>query len=98
FYQPAQIVIDARKHGVQILSVDINYSQWDNTLEPQKDKYCPLRLGFRQIKGLNEEDIKILVSARTVSFNNIPSLSDAGVSIVALDRLADADAFRSIGL
>ncbi len=98
FYQPAQIVIDARKHGVQVLPVDINYSHWDNTLELQKEKYCPLRLGFRQIKGLNEEDIKILVSARTVPFNNIPSLRDAGVSIATLERLADADAFRSIGL
>ena len=98
FYQPAQIVIDARKHGVQVLPVDINYSQWDNTLELQKNKYCPLRLGFRQIKGMNEEDIKVLVSARTVPYNNIPSLRDAGIAIAALDRLADADAFRSIGL
>jgi error-prone DNA polymerase len=98
FYQPAQIVIDARNHGVQVLPVDINYSHWDNTLEVQKERYCPLRLGFRQIKGLNEEDIKVLVSARTEAFDNIPSLRDAGVSIAALDILADADAFRSIGL
>ncbi|MCW3122466.1 MAG: error-prone polymerase, partial [Flavipsychrobacter sp.] len=98
FYQPAQIVIDARKHGVELLPVDINYSNWDNTLDTQKEKYCPLRLGFRQVKGLGEEDINVLVSARTSSFTSIPELRDAGVSIAALERLADADAFRSIGL
>jgi len=98
FYQPAQIVIDARKHGVEVLPVDINYSSWDNTLEPQKGKYCPLRLGFRQVKGLNAEDMNVLLSARTTSFGSIPELRDAGVSIAALEKLADADAFRSIGL
>ncbi len=98
FYQPAQIVIDARKHGVEALPVDINYSLWDNTLDPQRGRYCPLRLGFRQVKGLNEEDINVLLAARTSSFTSIPELRDAGVSIATLERLADADAFRSIGL
>ncbi len=68
FYQPAQIVIDARKHGVEVRPVDINYSDWDNMLEEKSGKYCALRLGFRQVKGLREEDMKILVSARK---NNI---------------------------
>lgn len=98
FYQPAQIIIDAKKHGVEILPVDINYSSWDNTLDIKKGRYCPVRLGFRQVKGMSEEDISTLVSARVKPFANIPSLRDAGVSVAALERLADADAFRSIGL
>ena len=98
FYQPAQIIIDARKHGVNVLPVDINYSYWDNILEGKTDKYYFIRLGFRQVKGLSEDDINILVAARTIPFTNIPSLRDAGISIAVLERLADADAFRSIGI
>jgi error-prone DNA polymerase len=98
FYQPAQIVIDARKHGVEILPVDINYSFWDNTLDERTGKYCPIRLGFRQVKGLSEDDMAILLTARTSHYLNITSLRDVGVPIAVLERLADADAFRSIGL
>lgn len=98
FYQPAQIVIDARRHGVEVRPVDINYSSWDNVLEQKTGKYHPIRLGFRQVKGLREEDIQILVTARTQNFTTIRSLKDVGVSQAALERLADADAFRSIVL
>jgi error-prone DNA polymerase len=98
FYQPAQIVIDARKHEVDIRPVDINFSDWNNTLEEKSGKYCALRLGFRQVKGLREEDIMVLVSARTKKFINIISLRDAGISQSTLEKLADADAFNSIGL
>ncbi len=98
FYQPAQIVIDARKHDVAVRPVDINYSHWDNILEEKIGKYHPIRLGFRQVKGLHENDIHTLLSARTKPFTDIQSLRDHGVSQAALERLADADAFRSIGL
>jgi len=98
FYQPAQIVIDARKHGVEVRPVDINHSFWDNVLETQTGKYHPMRLGFRQVKGLSEEDMQLLVSVRNEHFTTIHSLRDAGVSQAALEKLADADAFRSIGL
>ncbi|MDR6782363.1 error-prone DNA polymerase [Pedobacter africanus] len=98
FYQPAQIVIDAQKHGVEVLPVDINHSTWDNLLEQQTGEYHPLRLGFRQVKGLNEEDMQVLVAARRVPFTSIHALLNAGISLAALERLADADAFRSIGL
>ena len=98
FYQPAQIVIDARKHGVEVQPVDINYSDWDNLLEEKVGKYCPMRLGFRQVRGLKQEDMLLLVAARKEHFTNIHSLRDAGVPQEALEKLADADAFRSIGL
>ena len=98
FYQPAQIVIDARKHGVDVREVDINYSNWDNQLEEQSGKYRALRLGFRQVKGLRHDDIEVLVTARINRYASISDLRDAGLSEATLEKLADADAFRSIGL
>lgn len=98
FYQPAQIVIDAHRHGVKVSPVDINYSDWDNTLEEKDGRFYTVRLGFRQVKGLREDDIQALVSGRIVSYQTINELINAGVSPSALERLADADAFRSIGL
>ncbi len=98
FYQPAQLITDAKKHGVEVRPVDINHSFWDNRLEEKMGKYYVLRLGFRQVKSLREEDVKILVDNRTVQYKNINTLRDAGVPEAALEKLADADAFRSVGL
>ena len=98
FYQPAQLVSDARKHGVIVRPVDINVSAGDNILEEKDGKYCALRLGFRQVKGLNAEEMATLVAARGKGYTTIPALRDAGVSQASLEKLADADAFRSIGL
>jgi error-prone DNA polymerase len=98
FYQPAQIVIDARKHGVDVRPVDINYSSWDNTLEEKSGKYCVLRLGFRQVKGLREDDIKVLIGAREKMFSSIHELRKIGLAETALEKLANADAFRSLGI
>jgi error-prone DNA polymerase len=120
FYQPAQIVIDAQKHGVEVREVDINYSDWDNLLEVSSASTSPvpmnrdtlpkqvrdrlsrggwaLRLGFRQVKGLREEDIQLLLANRTKLFSSVNELRDAGLPEATLLKLADADAFRSIGL
>lgn len=98
FYQPAQIVIDARNHGVEVRPVDVNHSCWDNTLEEFAGKHCALRLGFRQVRSLQQEEIDVLVSARKAPYNSILALREAGVSQNALEKLADADAFRSLGL
>lgn len=98
FYQPAQIVIDAKKHGVELRPIDINYSFWDNTLEDKTGKYHALRLGFRQIKGMKAEEIAALTTARISPYRHIHELMDAGMSLSVLERLADADAFNSIGL
>ncbi|RNL53214.1 error-prone DNA polymerase [Pedobacter jejuensis] len=98
FYQPAQLVIDARNHGVEVREIDVNVSFWDNTLQEKSEKYCALRLGFRQISGIREDDIEALVLSRKTGYRNLHSLLDAGVSMAALERLADADAFRSMGM
>jgi len=98
FYQPAQIVIDAQKHTVEVREVDVNYSSWDNLLEEKSGKYFAIRLGFRQIKGIRQEEMEVLVSARGSGYRSITALRDVGVSLATLEGLADADAFRSMGL
>jgi len=98
FYPPAQIVTDARNHGVKVRPIDINHSGWDNLLEEKVGDYHALRLGFRQITGIPERDIQLLMKGRKNRFRTVTELRHAGVSQNALSILADADAFRSIGL
>jgi error-prone DNA polymerase len=107
FYQPAQIIADAIKHGVECRPVDINYSNWDNKLEVDESgpiagkktgKYFSVRLGFRQVKGMKQDDIDKLILNRKKMYNNINQLRDIEMPEAALEKLADADAFRSIGL
>jgi error-prone DNA polymerase len=98
FYQPAQIVIDARKHGVKVLPVDVNFSDWDNLLEERTGKYYVLRLGFRQVHGIRQADIWTLLACRSEPFSSIDAIRDAGVSQASLEKLADADAFGSMGM
>lgn len=98
FYQPAQVVSDARKHGVDVKPVDINFSFWDNTLEEYSGKYRVLRLGFRQVKGLRQEDMELLIKCRQGLYKNVSELRNIGIPPAALEKLADADAFNSIGL
>ena len=98
FYQPAQLVRDARAHGVEIRAADVNFSAWDCTLEQAADGRHAVRLGFRQIHGLNEDELKKLIAARGNGFASIERLAAiAGISRFTIERLADADAFRSLG-
>lgn len=98
FYQPAQIVIDAKKHGVTVLPIDVNHSTWNNTLETKTGKFYAIRLGFRQAKGLIKEEIERLVVNRKNGYQNLASLRDIGLSQNTLEKLADADAFNSMGM
>jgi error-prone DNA polymerase len=101
FYAPAQIVRDAQNHDVELRPVDVNHSDWDCTLEPASDDgRRALRLGFRQVKGLAETEIRDkLVAQRLALFRWPAELQHrTGLSRGALERLADADAFRSMGL
>ncbi len=83
FYAPAQIVRDAREHGVEVRAPDVNFSDWDSTLEPgpraaehlhdlhreiRDDLRAThaLRLGLREIKGLSEEDGRLIVARRAL--------------------------------
>ena len=105
FYQPAQLVRDACQHGVEVREADVNYSAWDCTLESREHEHhedradFAVRLGFKQIQGLNENEISRLIAARGNGYASIERLAAvAGVSRFTIERLAAADAFRSLGL
>ncbi|MBE2278415.1 MAG: error-prone DNA polymerase [Rhodobacteraceae bacterium] len=98
FYAPAQIVRDAREHGVEVREADVNFSEWDNTLEPSGNGFA-LRLGLRQIEGLRQDAVARLVAARDAPFDNLPDLlTHARLDSRTIRALAAADAFRSMGL
>jgi error-prone DNA polymerase len=96
FYAPAQIVRDARAHGVEIRPVSINESRWDCTLEPAKGDYLAVRLGFRQVRGLANVHGAAIVSARgDAPYGSVEEVwRRAGVPRAAIERLAEADAFH----
>ena len=99
FYAPAQIVRDAREHGVELRAVDVNHSDWDNTLERDAQGRLALRLGFRQADGVGAEAAARLVAARGAGFADPETLARRAVLHGRVMRaLADADAFRSLGL
>jgi error-prone DNA polymerase len=92
FYAPAQIVRDAREHGVEVREVDVNHSDWDCTLEDGA-----LRLGLRQVDGLQREAADRVVGRRP--YASVEELQSRGrVPAHVIQRLAAADAFRSMGL
>ena len=98
FYAPAQLVRDASDHGVEIRGVSVNHSDWDCTLEPRPDGSLALRLGFRQIRGMRQEDADWIVATRGNGYADVESLwLRAGLHPDALERLAEADAFASLG-
>jgi error-prone DNA polymerase len=99
FYAPAQIVRDAREHGVTVRPICINASYWDNVMEPDGRGGLALRLGFRQIKGLSEEDASWLTAARGNGYQSVRDVwRRAGLGPAVLERLAEADAFAALGL
>ena len=110
FYAPAQIVRDARDHRVEVCGVDINHSDWDSTLEEGETGTPAMRLGMRQIDGMNEAEALQILQARCISRRETDPLEPIPYSSVrdlwrrararpsTLERLAAADAFRSVGL
>ena len=129
FYAPAQIVGDARKNGVEVREIDVSFSFAENTLEETCDRYCAVRLGFRQIDGFHwldadEERLRSIQSSfrggtppgndnyktedwadRIIAarargpFTSLEDFArDTALPKRALVLLADADAFRSLGL
>lgn len=98
FYAPAQIVRDAREHGVEVRPVCINRSRWDCTLETtEDDRRFAVRLGLRMVKGLGNADAARLVTCREGKpFQSVDDLwRRARIPSSALNELAEADAFRA---
>jgi len=112
FYAPAQIVGDARKNGVTVREIDVSFSHGDNMLEEKTGEYHALRLGFRQIDGFRVRDLddpeswsgdewcqRIVAARARRRFTSLEDFArDTALPKRALILLADADAFRSIGL
>ncbi|MEQ9588643.1 MAG: error-prone DNA polymerase [Parvibaculaceae bacterium] len=121
FYAPAQLVRDAKEHGVQVVPADVNASDWDSTLEPlgepvaptqadgqithrkrwkTKPRHtCAVRLGLRHIKGFREEAAELVEDKRLRGYDSVRDLwLRTGLTPRVIEVLANADAFRSIGL
>jgi error-prone DNA polymerase len=116
FYAPAQIVRDAREHGVEVRAVDINHSDWDALLEPGARAAGRvhalhhemagdiltthgMRLGFREIKGLKENDARLIVAQRAAGYDSVRDVwLRTMLAPRVIERLADAAAFGSLGL
>ena len=93
FYAPAQLVRDARAHGVEVRGVDVCVSGWDSSLERRADGEPALRLGLRLVKSLTEAGVTRLLQARAVrAFASVEDLSRRG----ALDR-GDLEALAAAG-
>ena len=103
FYAPAQLVRDAREHGVRVLPVDVTVSAWESTLEPATAAGCgpllqPVRLGLNRISGLKKEAAARIVVARAqAAFESPEDLARrAALDAHQLELLAQADALRAI--
>jgi error-prone DNA polymerase len=116
FYAPAQIVRDAREHGVEVRDIDVNHSDWLHVLEPSTpatdriwDRHAEMRedirsshairLGLSQISGIKEDHANIIVARRNTGYTSVRDLwLRTGLPLSSLQKLADADAFGSLGL
>jgi len=110
FYAPAQLVRDARDHGVEVRPVDVNLSDWDCSLEPSaKGAFHAVRLGFCMVRDLNKKLAEQLVDRRTFGriavgrdeapFETVEEVwRRASVPIATLNHIAKADGFRGLGL
>ncbi|MGH7159827.1 MAG: DNA polymerase III subunit alpha [Acetobacteraceae bacterium] len=100
FYAPAQIVRDAREHGIEIRPVAVNSSRFDCTLEATSDRFLAVRLGLRMVKGLSEAVATRLVTARrTRPFVSLADCAErTGIPPALLERVAVADGFSALGL
>jgi error-prone DNA polymerase len=110
FYAPAQLVRDARDHGVQVRPIDVNHSCWDCTLEKAEDgggskeeetragPALVLRLGFRMVSGVAESVAKIIEQVREggpfLSIDDFAHRTGCGQAVIK--RLAETDAFGSV--
>ena len=98
FYAPAQLVRDARAHGVEVRAADVCASLWDSTLERRTDGAPALRLGLRLVKSLSQPGAERLIAARAARpFTSVPELATrAALDRGDLEALAAAGAFATL--
>jgi error-prone DNA polymerase len=98
FYQPAQLVRDARQHGVEVRPPDVAASDWDCTLEPlEGQRLRAVRLGLREIKGLKKDEVLELMRLRETGVRAVEGFARS-LSHRTLELLAEADAFAGLGI
>jgi error-prone DNA polymerase len=99
FYAPAQIVRDAREHGVEVSPPDVNRSDYDATLTGSGLKPV-LQLGLRSVDGLKEADARLVATRRgDKPYGSLPELRQrTSIAVHSIETLAAADAFRSLGI
>ena len=100
FYAPAQLIRDAREHGVEIRPADVNRSDIDVTLEPNGAAGCAIRLGLRMLAGLPGAAARRIVAARERGeFTSSDDLARrAALGRPVMELLSRADALGSLGL
>ena len=105
FYAPAQLVRDARAHGVEVRPVDVTLSACESTLEetettpsPESPPRAAVRLGLDRVAGLSADAAQRIVAARTqAAFANAEDLTRrAALNARELQALAQADALRAL--
>jgi len=98
FYAPSQIVQDARRHGVDVFPIDVQFSDWDNTLITREEEPPAIQLGLRQVRGFGEEAARRIMAARAQRpFADIADLcARAAVDKRHQDLLAQASALRGL--
>ncbi len=98
FYNPDQILQDARRHGLEIRPVDVRHSGWDCSLEPSHQEQPAIRLGLRMVRGSREADALRIEAARQCQpFTDIHDLCRrAELEPRAREQLADAGALRGL--
>jgi len=98
FYAPAQLVRDARAHGVEVRPVAVAISDWDCTLERREDGRPALRLGLRLVKHLSHDGAVRLLTARLErAFVHVADLAErAALDRRDLEALAAADALAGL--
>ena len=98
FYAPAQLVRDAREHGVVVRPVDVGVSGWETALEGNTQPLRDVRLGLSRISGLAEEAAQRIVAARAAAAFDSPEdlARRAALDAHQLGLLAQADALRSL--
>ena len=101
FYSPSQLIQDARRHGVTVLSIDVNHSDWDHQLldsRSAQQNQPALRLGLRLVRGLSRQGAQRVVEARQRNpFRQISHLRQwAALNKRDMEALADADALQSL--
>jgi error-prone DNA polymerase len=101
FYTPATLVEDAKRHGVEVLPIDINKSQWDCSLSPvdeAKRRLYRVRMGLRYVKGLGVIERERLESSEPPYPNLATFVRQTRLNKKALHALAEAGAFECFGL